>query len=990
MGKYQLPEAEKKYFERLSQPFAVYQYVDKRVVTLALSDGFCSLFGYEDRDQAIYVMDNDMYRDVYIEDVPRIADDAIRFATEGGEYDVVYRSRTPKGSGYTVIHAHGVHVMTETGIQLAHVWYMSDGTYSEEEASGLTDLRDIHSASFFEESIKRNYRYDNLTGLPNLTWFLELAEEGKAAMKAKGKEPAMLYFDLNGMKYFNHKNGFAEGDRMLQAFARLLIRTFSYENCCHIGADRFVVYTKEEGLEEILQRFFVEAEKINGGDILSVRVGIFPSSIEEVSASIAYDRAKIACDTIPATGVSNYHFYGKELNEYEMQRRYIQTNIDRAIAEKWIKVYYQPIVRAVNQKICDEEALARWIDPEKGILSPAEFIPHLEAAGLIYKLDLYVLEQSLAKISALQNEFGTEIVPHSINLSRSDFDACDIVEEIRKRVDESGVARNKITIEITESIIGEDFDFMKEQILRFRELGFPVWMDDFGSGYSSLNVLQSIPFDLIKFDMSFLRKLDEGENGKIILTELMKMATALGVDTVCEGVETEEQARFLLEIGCSKLQGYYFDKPHPVEEIYAKIAEGLKFGFEDPGTSSYFESIGRVNLYDLGVVAGEDEQNFHHTFNSLPMGIVEIKGDSARFVRSNPSYREFMRRNFGIIITSSEDGYHKFSAAFMRNISKSCSEQGLRTFIDEKMPDGSLVRSFVRKLSTNPVDGSIAVAIAVLSISEPGEEATYADIARALAADYNIIYVIDTETDQYIEYTSSVGVEELNKSRQGADFFGVGKEENMLRIYDEDREEFSLRFTKETVLKELEDQGAFTAIYRIVDDGIPIYVSMKAIRLQSSSRVIIGISTVDAEMKQREHLEKAKQDRASLARLMAISEEYLALYAIRTETGHYTEYTASDEYEALGFAKEGEDFFRQGVIDAQKSIYPEDLGRFLEGFSKENILRQIKQSGAFKMDYRMMFKDGLQEVTLKIVSFTEGKESQLLASIRAWHVRHGK
>lgn len=132
---------------------------------------------------------------------------------------------------------------------------------------------------------------------------------------------------------------------------------------------------------------------------------------------------------------------------------------------------------------------------------------------------------------------------------------------------DAGIERGKVTIEITESIIGSDFTFMKEQITRFRELGFPVWMDDFGSGYSSLDVLQSLKFDLIKFDMGFLRKVDEGNNGKIILTELMKMAVALGLETVCEGVETEEQADFLQEIGCSRLQGYLFSKPKPFEQM---------------------------------------------------------------------------------------------------------------------------------------------------------------------------------------------------------------------------------------------------------------------------------------------------------------------------------------------------------------------------------------------------------------------------------------
>ena len=149
-------------------------------------------------------------------------------------------------------------------------------------------------------------------------------------------------------------------------------------------------------------------------------------------------------------------------------------------------------------------------------------------------------------------------------------------------MDAAGVARDRISIEITESVIGSDFDFMKEQVERFQALGFSVWMDDFGSGYSSLDVLQGIKFNPLKFDMGFMRRLDESDAGRTILTELMKMALALGVDTVCEGVETEEQVRFLQEIGCSKLQGFYYCKPVPIKEIAERNRKGVQIGYENP------------------------------------------------------------------------------------------------------------------------------------------------------------------------------------------------------------------------------------------------------------------------------------------------------------------------------------------------------------------------------------------------------------------------
>ncbi len=737
MERYRYTAQELKTIENLQQPFAVYQFIDKRVVTLALSDGFCRMLGYTDRAQAVHDMDHDMYRDTHPDDVTRIANAAVRFATEGGVYDVIYRSKEPGGSGYRVLHAHGEHVYTDTGVRLAQVWYMDEGPYREEpEGSGPPVNRDM-SAALHEASILKGSRYDFLTGLPNLAYFFELAEAGKAAMQKAGEQAVLLYIDLNGMKYFNHRNGFAEGDRLLKAVARLLTDTFSNENCCHIAADRFAAFTKDDGLEERLRGLFAQARQANGGKTLPLRVGIYSTRLEDIPASFAFDRAKIACDDVLKTDCSGFKYYSSELRDNQRRRQYIQTHIDRAIAEKWIRVYYQPIVRAVNQRVCDEEALARWDDPEEGFLFPSQFIPYLEQGGLIYKLDLYVLEQVLEKMKA-QAEAGLNLVPHSINLSRADFNACDIVEEIRKRVDASGIGRDKITIEITESVIGSDFEFMKEQIGRFRELGFPVWMDDFGSGYSSLDVLQSIRFDLIKFDMSFMRKLDEGDSGKIILTELMKMATALGVDTVCEGVETEEQVRFLQEIGCSKLQGFYFCKPIPWETILERYRTGTQIGFENPDASAYYEIVGRINLYDLGVIASEDDDSFQHAFNTVPMGIIEIRGGEARFVRSNPSYRYFMKQSFGVDMPGMHSGFIRFSAPFVLNAARMCTEPGSRTFFDDRTADGSVVHSFARRIGKNPVTGDVAVAVAVLSVTGPedaGRETGGAGAGKTVGGD---------------------------------------------------------------------------------------------------------------------------------------------------------------------------------------------------------------------------------------------------------------
>ena len=989
MDTYRFSDAEQSVIERTPAPLAVYQYVNKRVVPLALSDGFRRLFAYASLDEAYDYMNRDLYKDTHPDDAARIAEAAWHFSVEDAPYDVVFRNRKQDGTGYHLIHATGRHIRTDTGVRLAYVWYMDEGAYTEASTAQGTGLTQTLSDALHQESLLQANRYDYLTGLPSMTWFFELADSGRDAIFRDGGSPVLLYLDLVGMKYYNTRHGFSGGDNLLRGFAKLLSRMFDSQNCCRFGADHFMVVAPEEGLEERLGQLFEETAALNNHNSLPVHVGIYPARIELVPASAACDRAKLACDALKSSYASCYGFYTPRARDMAMRRQYILSNLDRAIAEKWIRVYYQPIVRAVNGRVSDEEALARWVDPEQGILSPAEFIPVLEESGQIYRLDLYMVDAVLEKLRR-QAEAGLFVVPQSVNLSRSDFSACDIVEEIRRRVDAAGIDRSLITIEITESTVGRDFDFMKAQIARFQALGFPVWMDDFGSGYSSLDVLQSIPFNLLKFDMSFMKKLNEGESGKVMLTELMRMATALGLDTVCEGVETEAQVRFLREIGCSKLQGYYFCKPIPMEEILSRYEKGIQIGIENPQESEYFETIGRVNLYDLAVIAREDNAAFQNIFNTLPMGIMEIQGDNVRFARSNQSYRDFMKRCFGYAIVDGETRLpatpENVGAGFMSLIHR-CCDQGNRAFFDEQLPDGTTVHAFARRIGVNPVTGAFAVAIAVLSVIKSDEGATYAGIARALAADYYNIYYVDLETDRFIEYTSPVGGDELAMERHGEHFFDACLKDAH-RIYEPDRELFFAAFSKEKIIRELDRQGVFTATYRLMDTGKPIYVHMKVTRMQPDGRhIIMGISIIDSQMKQEAHLNDLRKERDALARVMALSEDYLTLYTVHPKTGHYVEYSATNDYESLGIAKQGEDFFGESVKNAREAIHPDDLPEFLRRFTRENILAEIEKEGAFRWHYRLLIHGQAMQVSVKIAPFTEDDEQRLMVGVRAWRKR---
>lgn len=854
MDRYEYTPEQRLLLESNPVPFAIYQFINKRVVTLILSDGFCELFGYKDRELAYYDMDRDMYKDAHPDDIARIADAAYRFAVEDSSYNVIYRTRDREGTGYKIVHSIGKHIYTESGVRLAYVGYTDEGLYSEErDAKGNLLSRSLNS-HLHEESLLRASSYDHLTGLPSMTYFFELADAGKAQIQKDGGEAVMLFLDLCGMKFYNTQNGFSEGDKLLLSFAKLLSDTFSNENCCRVGADHFAVYTRREGIEETLRQFFRKVRNINRGKNIPVHVGIYIAGSEEITVSGAFDRSKIACDSLKNRYGCCFEFYKIELKNNEEHRQYILSNLDKAIENKWIQVYYQGIVRAVTGKVSDEEALARWIDPERGKLSPAEFVPYLEEAGLIYKLDLYVLEQVLEKLEILKKR-GLAVIPHSINLSRSDFDACDIVEEIRRRVDEAGVDRNRISIELTESVIGSDFEFIKKQVKRFRELGFPVWMDDFGSGYSSFDVLQSIQFDLLKFDMSFMRKLDDGENGKIILTDLMRMATKLGLDTICEGVETEEQVRFLQEIGCAKLQGYYFSTPIPLARVLQVVDEVSGESLENPEEEQYYKVIGRTNLYDFSVITNTEADAFQNVFSTLPMGIIEISDDRVHYIRTNQSYRDFMKRFFKVDISGGQSmlakTYFGANSTYMKAL-RQCCETGNHMVFDEQLPDGSTVHSFARRISINPANGTAAIAIAILSITGLEEGATYANIVRALATDYYRIYYVDLDTQKFIEYSLPSGKEELAVERHGSRFFDIIKDEVRTQICEQDREAFQREFTKESISREVEEKGSYIKTYRLMLPNQSVYANVRITRLHPAGKhLVIGVSLINSQAAER-------------------------------------------------------------------------------------------------------------------------------------------
>ena len=339
---------------------------------------------------------------------------------------------------------------------------------------------------------------------------------------------------------------------------------------------------------------------------------------------------------------------GRDLKEY------IVSHYQKAMDYGHVQAYYQPVIRTISRHLCSFEALARWIDPEIGTIYPDEFIPVLEEIRLIHMLDACMIRQACARIR-LAFDRGEIPVPISVNLSRLDFELCDIFEVVDGIVSEYQIPHDFLYIEITESVMAEEKERMVGIVDRFRKNGYQVWMDDFGSGYSSLNVLKEFTFDELKLDMVFLRPWNS--RSRRIATKIIELAKSIDIHTLVEGVETEEQFSYFRNIGCEKVQGYFFGKPMPYEEALAHMREqGIRT--ELPQNRRYYDDIGHINILSAVPFMTREENEALSSakeLNSIPLILLEFRRKSFRILFFNTAFEKVAESTGMFAISFSDD-----------------------------------------------------------------------------------------------------------------------------------------------------------------------------------------------------------------------------------------------------------------------------------------------------------------------------------------------
>ena len=442
--------------------------------------------------------------------------------------------------------------------------------YPRQEVILARVLRTIELSE--DRDILRWTERDQLTGLYNRDFFYRYAVQ-LDAHHAEWPTDAIL-MNINHFHTINDRYGKSYGDDVLR---RVGERTLAFVQeaggiACRSDADTFLIYCPHNAdYDSLLERVSVpmhDAEAGQSENRVRIRMGVYADTDKTLDIERRFDRAKIAADTVKDNFTRAIGIYNNSLHETELLEAQLIEDFPRAIREKQFQVHYQPKfdVRPNTPVLSSAEALVRWRHPTLGMISPGVFIPLFEDNGLIYRLDSFVWAEAAAQIRDWKTRLGI-CLPVSVNVSRVDLYEPRLVELLQEITEENGLSPHDLLLEITESAYTEDSEQIVEKVRHLREIGFRIEMDDFGSGYSSLNMLSTLPVDALKLDMQFVRNAFKDRKDTRLLEAMIQLAEAFEVPTIAEGVETAEQVFTLKTMGCDIIQGYYFSRPLPVPEF---------------------------------------------------------------------------------------------------------------------------------------------------------------------------------------------------------------------------------------------------------------------------------------------------------------------------------------------------------------------------------------------------------------------------------------
>ncbi|MCR5686879.1 MAG: EAL domain-containing protein [Lachnospiraceae bacterium] len=416
---------------------------------------------------------------------------------------------------------------------------------------------------------------DPLTGLYTDELFFEYIRQSEAYNDAPMDAIVM---DIEHFHLINEIYGRAEGDRILKKVADMISSELEkgYGFACRPAADTFYIYHScTSDYCDIADRMLADIGSMSFKSAkIRLRIGINKSVDRNDPPEQWFDHAKLACDGLRGDYTRQVALYDSSIHDRQLYHEKLINDIDKSIADKDFIVYFQPKYGISGERpvLRSAEALIRWQHPELGMISPGDFIPLFESNGLVQKLDRFVWEEAASQVAAWKKKFGIT-VPVSVNVSRIDIYDPELEDRLLGILEKNGLMSSELPLEITESAYSDNAARVIEVVNNLRGRGFKIEMDDFGSGYSSLNMLTTIPIDVLKMDMKFVRNMLKDEKSLKLCELVMDISRFLGVPVVAEGVEEEAQYVRLKSMGCEIIQGYYFSKPLPADQFEKLIEE---------------------------------------------------------------------------------------------------------------------------------------------------------------------------------------------------------------------------------------------------------------------------------------------------------------------------------------------------------------------------------------------------------------------------------
>ncbi len=441
-------------------------------------------------------------------------------------------------------------------------------------------LNDVTARKEAEGQLAFLANHDSLTNLPNRSLFDDRLHQALARAD-RGNGFAVCFIDLDRFKLINDSLGHAAGDAVLIAVARRLGGLCrGADTLARLAGDEFVMLIEDignagaaAGIAQRILAALAQPVHVGGRDIdvaASLGMALHPDDGNDTASLLR--NADAAMYAAKAAGRNTFRFYDEAMNRRASQRLALESDLRRAVARRQLELFYQPQIRSADGRLAGVEALLRWRHPERGLVSPVEFIPLAEEAGIITELGEWALAEAARQIVAWRQQ-GIGVPRMAVNLSPRQFHATDLANRLERILTAAGVENEWIELEITESAAMAHPEGAVEVLQRLRERGIQIAMDDFGTGHSSLAMLRTLPLNVLKLDRSFVQHLPESETDAAVAGAVVTLARRLGLSVVAEGVETEAQQHFLAGIGCDLLQGYLFSRPLPAAEFEAWLSK---------------------------------------------------------------------------------------------------------------------------------------------------------------------------------------------------------------------------------------------------------------------------------------------------------------------------------------------------------------------------------------------------------------------------------